>query len=82
MGYARANARMAYDAGRRSGPLAMLVRPPVRFLRMYVAQGGFLDGGAGLALCGLSAVAVFVKYALLWDATSRGPAVFGDGEAP
>ncbi len=80
--YARANARMAFDAGRRSGPLDMLVRPPVRFVRMYLAQGGFLDGGAGLALCGLSAIAVFVKYALLWDATSRGPVVFSDGEAP
>ena len=78
--YARANARMAYDAGRRAGPLAMILRPPVRFGRMYLAQGGFLDGGAGLALCGLSAVAVFVKYALLWDATRRGPAIFDEGE--
>ena len=78
--YARANARMAYDAGRRAGPLSMLLRPPVRFVRMYLAQGGILDGGAGLALCGLSAVAVFLKYALLWDATRRGPAILDDGE--
>ena len=73
--YARAGAREAYDAGRRSGPGAMLIRPPVRFLRMYVAQGGFRDGGPGLALCGLSAIAVFLKYAFLWDATRRGPHV-------
>jgi hypothetical protein len=57
----------------------MLVRPPVRFVRMYLAQGGLLDGGAGLALCGLSAVAVFVKYALLWDATRRGAGILDDG---
>jgi hypothetical protein len=47
---------------------------------MYLAQGGILDGGAGLALCGLSAVAVFVKYALLWDATQRGRTIFEEGE--
>jgi glycosyltransferase involved in cell wall biosynthesis len=76
--YARAGARAAFAAGRRVGPGAMLIRPPVRFLRMYVAQRGFLDGGAGLALCGLSAVAVFVKYALLWDATGRGPGVLDE----
>ena len=78
--YARANARMAYDAGRRCGPLAMLVRPPVRFVRMYLVQGGVLDGGAGAALCGLTAVAVFLKYALLWDATRRGRGVLDEGE--
>jgi glycosyltransferase involved in cell wall biosynthesis len=73
--YARAGARDAFAKGRRSAGADMLIRPPVRFLRMYLAQGGFRDGGAGLALCGLSAVAVFLKYALLWDATHRGPGV-------
>ena len=78
--YARAGARAAYQAGRRAGPWPMLFRPPVRFVRMYVAQGGFRDGGPGLALCGLSAVAVFLKYALLWDATRRGPHVLDPEE--
>jgi len=79
--YARANARMAYDAGRRVGPAPMLVRPPLRFLRMYLAQGGILDGAAGLALCGLTTTAVFLKYAFLWDASVRGRAVLEE-EAP
>jgi len=74
--YAAMNALKAYDAGRRAGPIDMLVRPPVRFLRMYVGQGGFLDGGHGLALCGLAAAQVFLKYARLWDATRRGPVAF------
>ena len=73
--YARAGARAAYDGGRRCGPWPMLFRPPARFARMYVAQGGFRDGGPGLALCGLSAIAVFLKYAFLWDASRRGPRV-------
>jgi glycosyltransferase involved in cell wall biosynthesis len=79
--YARAGARAAWNAGRRAGPWPMLIRPPARFLRMYLAQGGFRDGGPGLALCGLSAVAVFLKYAFLWDATRRGPQVL-DPEEP
>ncbi|MEO6462440.1 MAG: glycosyltransferase family 2 protein, partial [Candidatus Eisenbacteria bacterium] len=78
--YARAGARAAYDAGRRCGPWPMLFRPPARFLRMYVAQAGFRDGGPGLALCGLSAIAVFLKYAFLWDATRRGPEVLAAEE--
>ncbi len=73
--YARAGARAAYEAGRRCGPWPMLIRPPVRFVRMYVAQAGFRDGAPGLALCGLTAIAVFLKYAFLWDATRRGPHV-------
>ncbi len=76
--YARAGARAAHAAGRRVGPWAMVLRPPARFVRMYVAQRGFLDGAPGLVLCGLSAIAVFLKYALLWDATRRGPAVLGE----
>jgi len=80
--YGAMNARKAYDAGRRAGPLAMLVRPPLRFLRMYVLQGGFLDGAPGLALCGLAATQVFLKYARLWDASRRGrSAVDAPGES-
>ena len=77
--YARASARQAYERGRRAGPQAMLFRPPERFLRMYLAQGGCLDGAEGLALCGLAAAQVFVKYALLWDASRRGPGAFEEG---
>jgi glycosyltransferase involved in cell wall biosynthesis len=69
--YARLNAEQARAGGRRAGPSAMRVRPPLRFARMYVAQGGFLDGPEGLALCGLAACQVFLKYALLWDASRR-----------
>lgn len=74
--YARENARRAFEKGRRAGPLALLFRPPLRFFRMYLGQGGILDGAWGLVACGLSAVSVFLKYAILWDASRHGPAVF------
>jgi hypothetical protein len=45
----------------------MLVHPPARFLRMYVAQGGFADGYPGLVLCLLSSYSVFLKYARAWE---------------
>lgn len=69
--YAPANAEKAYAAGRRAGPLDLAVRPPLRFLRQYVLQVGFLDGVHGLVLCGFSAAQVFLKYAALWDLGRR-----------
>lgn len=67
--YAAAGAAQALRAGRRAGPLDLLLRPPARFLRQYVLQLGVLDGAAGLALCGLAAAQVFLKYAAIWERT-------------
>lgn len=64
-------ARGAADLGRRGerpSLATLLVRPPARFLRMYVLQGGFLDGMAGLLLCLLTAYSVWLKYAQAWEA--------------
>jgi (heptosyl)LPS beta-1,4-glucosyltransferase len=49
----------------------VIARPPLRFLRMYVLQLGFLDGVHGALLCALAAAQVLLKYAELW-AMSRG----------
>ena len=76
--YARAGAERAWRAGRRAGPLALLVRPPLRFARQYLLQLGFLDGARGLLLCGLAAAQVFLKYAWLWE-RGRGPAAPAPG---
>ena len=54
----------------------ILLRPPARFLRMYLLQLGFLDGTAGLILCMLASVSVLLKYAWLRE-LSRG----GSGES-
>jgi len=57
----------AYAAGRRTGYLGLLLRPPVRFLESYIWRGGFLDGAAGLAVCTTRATYTFMKYAKLWQ---------------
>lgn len=64
--YAHAGAEKARRAGRGAGPLDVLLRPPLRFVRMYVLQLGFLDGFPGLVLCALAAAQVFLKYGELW----------------
>jgi glycosyltransferase involved in cell wall biosynthesis len=43
--------------------LRLLLNPPLRFLRMYILQLGFLDGAQGLVLCLVSAYGVMLKYA-------------------
>jgi glycosyltransferase involved in cell wall biosynthesis len=53
--------------GRRPRVTDLLLRPPARFVRMYVLQLGILDGWHGVVLCGLAAVSVFLKYARLWE---------------
>lgn len=64
--YAAAGAERARRSGRRAGVLDLIVRPPLRFVRMYVLQAGFLDGAHGVAVCTLAAAQVFLKYAELW----------------
>jgi len=70
--YAHAGAEKAWRLGHRAGALDALARPPLRFLRQYVLQLGFLDGAHGLVLCGFAAVQVFLKYAELWQRSRDG----------
>ncbi len=64
--YAAAGAERARREGRRASVIDLLARPPLRFLRMYLVQGGVLDGPEGAAVCSLAAAQVFLKYAELW----------------
>jgi glycosyltransferase involved in cell wall biosynthesis len=64
--YAAANAERAWRERRRASALDVLVRPPLRFLRMYVLQLGVLDGARGVLVCALGAAQVLLKYADLW----------------
>ena len=64
--YARAGAIEARRRGRSANAFDVVLRPPLRFVRMYLWQLGVLDGAHGAVLCSLAAAQVFVKYADLW----------------
>jgi glycosyltransferase involved in cell wall biosynthesis len=53
--------------GRRTSALDLAASGPLRFLRSYVLQLGFLDGLAGLQVCALTGFYSFMKRARLWE---------------
>ncbi len=65
--YAEWGAADLFRKGRRAGFVEIALRPAWRFLRMYVAQAGFLEGLHGFVLCTLQAYGVFLKWARLWE---------------
>jgi len=70
--YARAGAERMRREGRGASLSDLVVRPPLRFVRMYVLQLGFLDGARGWVVCALAAAQVFLKYAERWADARRG----------
>ncbi len=63
-----------FARGKRRFPLIQLmVHPAFRMIRMYVLQGGFLDGRRGFLLCLLSSYGVLLKYAKAWEYTRCRP---------
>lgn len=65
--YSRFQAQLWYDAGRRPSWRHMALRPPIRFLRDYLLQLGFLDGLIGLQYAWMQAFYSFMKQARLWE---------------
>ena len=70
--YTRWSAADLKARGVRASAMRLLVRPWLRFLRMYVLEGGFREGRAGIVLCMLAAFSVFTKYARRWEDEIRG----------
>ncbi len=58
--------------GRRGSVRDVVLRPPARFLKQWLWQGGFRDGVEGWILCSISAYGVFSKYARLLDRPGDG----------
>jgi glycosyltransferase involved in cell wall biosynthesis len=56
-------------AGHRVRAPELVLRPVGRFLSMYLAKRGFLDGRRGLLLAALYAYYVFMRSAKIWEAT-------------
>ena len=79
--YSTLAARQMHEAGRRAGPIALLIHPPAAFLRNYVLRRGFMDGMAGLTLSAMNAYSVFLKFAKLWELQSAAPSSTADGRS-
>jgi len=68
------------EAGEEGALAPLVLRPPARFLRMYVLQGGWRDGWRGFVVCAIGGYYVFLKYAKLLEASRVGDGA-GPGEA-
>jgi glycosyltransferase involved in cell wall biosynthesis len=51
--------------------LQAILNPPLRFIKCYLFQRGFLDGFYGLVICLLTAYGVYKKYALALELKAR-----------
>jgi glycosyltransferase involved in cell wall biosynthesis len=69
--YSRWWAEDRHERGQRTGALSVVIRPPARFISMYLLRGGWLDGAAGAVLACLAAASVMAKYARLWALGER-----------
>jgi glycosyltransferase involved in cell wall biosynthesis len=66
--YTRWGAADRWDHGKHTSLVKMLLCPTFRFLWLYVARGGFLEGAIGVQTCMLQAFFVtFFKQARLWE---------------
>ncbi|MEO8910050.1 MAG: glycosyltransferase family 2 protein [Gemmatimonadaceae bacterium] len=65
--YSRWWAEQNYAKGRRGSAAQVFIKPPARFVSMYLFRRGFLDGAHGLLLSCLAAASVMAKYARLWE---------------
>jgi glycosyltransferase involved in cell wall biosynthesis len=65
--YSTLSAMQMYEAGRRTGPVEILLHPPAAFLRNYILRRGFLDGTAGLTISLMNAWSVGLKFMKLWE---------------
>lgn len=79
--YSRWWAEQSFARGRRTSAWRIALKPPARFISMYVLRAGFLDGAAGVVVAVLAALSVAAKYARLWELTreSGGDAAGGRG---
>jgi len=63
--YTDTMAAQRFAAGESATFGRLLLRPPARFLRMYLWQSGWRDGWRGLVVSGMGAFYVFLRYAKL-----------------
>lgn len=61
-----------FERGQRATAITVVVRPPLRFISMYLIRGGWMDGAAGAVLACMASTSVMAKYARLWALGLRG----------
>lgn len=64
--YTRVHAESLRARGVRARPWDVLLRPPLHFVDSFLWRRGFLDGAPGLAVAGLGAAHVALKWGRLW----------------
>ena len=65
-------AKEAIARGKKANVFLLLFKPQWKFFRDYIIKRGILDGYYGLVVCGLSAVATFVKYLKMIELKKQG----------
>jgi glycosyltransferase involved in cell wall biosynthesis len=65
--YSRWWAEQNFARGRRARIWTIALKPPAKFVSMYVLRGGFLDGAPGVIVAAFAAMSVAAKYARLWE---------------
>jgi glycosyltransferase involved in cell wall biosynthesis len=65
--YTTLAARQAYELGKSSGVLHLLLSPVVRFFKFYILRLGFLDGVPGLLHISIGCMNSYLKYAKLME---------------
>ena len=69
--YALRGASDLIAAGRRASVATALAHAEWLFVRSYLLRGGFLDGPAGFVVAVLAAYGTFLKWACVWEGTTR-----------
>jgi glycosyltransferase involved in cell wall biosynthesis len=65
--YSRLSAKSMQHRGRRFSLSKWLLHPPFAFCKKLILKRGILDGYHGVLVAASSALAVFLKYAFLWE---------------
>jgi glycosyltransferase involved in cell wall biosynthesis len=65
--FSRTVAENRFREGKRFRLITLLVRPPWKWVEMYIVKLGFLDGLPGFIIAVFSAFYVFLRYAKLWE---------------
>ena len=61
----------AFNEGKRSSLVLILLKPLIRFIRDYFFHLGLLDGYYGFVICRISSHASFIKYVKLYELQKR-----------